>query len=1538
MARSMEGITDAFLTMDEAWRFTFLNREAEQLLGRAKEELVGQVAWEAFPEAAGSIFEQQYRKAVAERCTVSFEAYYGPLERWFEIHAYPSGEGVAVHFRDATERRRLESFKVGHTDILERIATGAPLGEVMERSIRLIEEQYPQAIGSILLCSEDGRRLRHGAALNLPPAFIEAIDGIEVGPAAGSCGSAVFRNQPVVVTDIARDPQWEGYQDLAVRHGLRACWSLPIHSPGGRVLGAFAVYYPTSRAPGPGELELVQSSARMVGIALERGQSERVLRESEQRFKLVAKATTDAIWDWDLTTDALWWNDGMEALFGYPPEELEPGIESWTSRLHPEDLDRVVHGIHAVIDEGGTNWSDEYRFRRRDGSYAFALDRGFIIRHESGKPLRMVGGMTDITNQKRAEKEARRAAEIQASIVAIQEEISSAAMELQPVMDLITERVRDLTGATGGVIELLEGDEMVYRAVSGIPASHVGLRLDRKRTLSGLALERGEVLVCDDSETDGRVDREACRKVGARSMVVVPLMADDRAIGVLKVLSGRPRAFAPRDVGNLQILAGTLGSVIQRNRLMEQLRGSEAQYRLLFQDNPHPMWVYDVETLAFLGVNTSAVAQYGYPKGIFLSMGLADLFPPEDQERVARLRTSPSSGRKGPEPSRHLRKDGRVIQVEVTSDDIFFEGRKARLVLVHDVTARMRAESEAERLGRAQRLLSRCNEALIRAQDESSLLSEICEIAVQIGGYRMAWAGYAREDDARSVVPMAHAGVEQGYLDGVAVSWSPDVETGQGPAGRCIRSGEVVIIRNLAADPTFKPWSARALARGYHGLINLPLRSGDRTFGIFSLFSGEPMEISGEEIALLQELADDLAFGISNLRSQEEKRKLQTAVLKVAAGVSGSSGKAFFGDLVRDMADALGADAGFVVRLLPGEPLRARVLASVVDGAPTEPFDYLVEGTPCENLTQAEDCVISTGAAQRYPASSLLSFLGAQAYVGRRLRNAEGRAVGLLFVLFRKPLEQAEFIASTLRIFASRAVMEMGRLESDARLREQASLMDEAREAIIVRDLDHRVRFWNKGAERVYGWSAEEALGRSVADLYPDPAQLHEAFSRLLERGEWNGELQHHRKDGGVLTAECHWTLVRDDQGHPKSVLAINSDITKRLALEEQLKQSQRLEVIGQLTGGVAHDFNNLLTVILGNSDLLAAQLTDNPKLHRMVDMTRAAAQSGAELTKRLLAFARRQPLQPKPVDVNQLLAGMDGMLRRTLGEHIEIEYVRGAGLWSALVDPSQLESAVLNLCVNARDAMKAGGRLTIETANASIDQAYADQHAEVETGQYVLVSVADTGAGILPEHLLRIFEPFFTTKGAGKGTGLGLSMVYGFVKQSRGHIKVYSEIGNGTIVRMYLPRADRAAEVRESPQPAISDFRGTEKILLVEDNDLVRQIAEEQLLALGYRVLLASNGPEALETIQREPDINLLFTDVVMPGGMTGRDLANAALELRPGLRILYTSGYTENAIVHHGRLDRGVHLLSKPYRQIDLARKLRQVLDERGKGSSDI
>ena len=387
-------------------------------------------------------------------------------------------------------------------------------------------------------------------------------------------------------------------------------------------------------------------------------------------------------------------------------------------------------------------------------------------------------------------------------------------------------------------------------------------------------------------------------------------------------------------------------------------------------------------------------------------------------------------------------------------------------------------------------------------------------------------------------------------------------------------------------------------------------------------------------------------------------------------------------------------------------------------------------------------------------------------------------------------------------------------------------------------------------------------------------------------------------------------------------------DVTDSRHAETAVRQAQKMESIGQLTGGIAHDFNNLLQIIMANLDLAQRKITDEAVLKRVRDAL-IGAERGSKLTRQLLAFARRQPLKPEPVNVARMMRDLTELLRRSLGENIQIEETVAAGLWSALADRSQVENAIVNLAINARDAMDDGGKLIIEISNAFLDEAYARYHEDVKPGQYVMIAVSDTGIGMNKETIARAFDPFFSTKAEGKGTGLGLSMVYGFVKQSGGHIKIYSEVGVGTTIKLYLPRSIQTETAQVvTPEDRIKGHGET--VLVVEDDANVQAAVVLMIQDLGYKTLQASSGAETVEILKSSQAVDLMFTDVVMPGEMQGRKLAATAKELRPELKIVFTSGYTENSIVHNGRLDDGVHLISKPYRKDDLARKLRLVLDQ--------
>src|SRR5579883_1079497 len=535
--------------------------------------------------------------------------------------------------------------------------------------------------------------------------------------------------------------------------------------------------------------------------------------------------------------------------------------------------------------------------------------------------------------------------------------------------------------------------------------------------------------------------------------------------------------------------------------------------------------------------------------------------------------------------------------------------------------------------------------------------------------------------------------------------------------------------------------------------------------------------------------------------------------------------------------------------------------------------------------------------------------------------------------------EQGQLVgfAKITRDITERRMAQEALAESERRFR---LLVESATDyAIFMLDTMGVITTWNVGAERIKGYSEEEIIGQHFSVFYTEEDRINRVPEFALDTAKRTGRFQAEswrvRKSGKRFWASVVINAIHDDDGRLVGFAKITRDLTERRAAEEQLRQAQKMEAIGQLTGGVAHDFNNLLTVIGGNVETLERHLTaEDPTMLRFIHGAMRGVERAAILTSRLLAFGRRQPLDPKPLEMNRLIIGLSDLLGRTIGEHIQIETVFSGGLWQVAADANQLENAVLNLAVNARDAMPSGGKLTIETANAHLDEIYAAAHEEVKAGQYVMVAVSDTGQGIPKEIIGKVFDPFFTTKKLGEGTGLGLSQVYGFIKQSGGHVKIYSEPGEGTTVRLYLPRliTEETVEVERKDPPA-PGTGGAETILVVEDDIDVRAYSTETLRELGYHVLEASEGDAALGLIVSHPEIKLLFTDVGLPGAFNGRYLADEARKRRPELKVLFTTGYARNAIVHHGRLDPGVNLIAKPFTFAALAAKVRAVLDEEPK-----
>jgi two-component system cell cycle sensor histidine kinase/response regulator CckA len=525
---------------------------------------------------------------------------------------------------------------------------------------------------------------------------------------------------------------------------------------------------------------------------------------------------------------------------------------------------------------------------------------------------------------------------------------------------------------------------------------------------------------------------------------------------------------------------------------------------------------------------------------------------------------------------------------------------------------------------------------------------------------------------------------------------------------------------------------------------------------------------------------------------------------------------------------------------------------------------------------------------------------------------------------------------SRLGPVVTRALHEKGerqrRQRAEEELRKLSRAVEQSPSLVMITDTDGNVEYVNPRFTQITGYTAQEIVGhnpRLLKSGQTTSEEYEQLWQTITDGGEWHGELYNKKKNGEFYWVSVCISPIRDSAGNITHFLSIQEDITERKQLEEQLRLAQKMEAIGRLTAGIAHDFNNLLTIINGFANLVLQELSYDDPLREMVDKISGSGQHATNLVRQLLTFSRKQIVELKVLDLNDVVRHMDKMLERIIGEDIDLKTSLSPGLWSVKADRAQLEQVIVNLVINARDAMPRGGRLTIGTDNVGLSDGYVAGRLGMQPGEYVLLTISDTGVGMSKEVRARIFEPFFTTKGMGQGTGLGLSTVYGIVKQSGGNILVYSEEGQGTTFKIYLPQSKETHPSRSGPETPAEMPPGSETILLVEDAEGVRNLASSVLGMQGYTVLEAQDGQEALQRVANSASpIHLLLTDVVMPG-ISGKALAEQLIQSQPNLKVLYMSGYTDNAIAHHGVLDPGTAFLQKPFGPVALARKVREVLD---------
>jgi PAS domain S-box-containing protein len=972
--------------------------------------------------------------------------------------------------------------------------------------------------------------------------------------------------------------------------------------------------------------------------------------------------------------------------------------------------------------------------------------------------------------------------------------------------------------------------------------------------------------VADSEEGDLR---EPATPPFATAAVVTPA---GEALGTLAVIDREPRAITELQLDALRTLATSIGthlewkrqeserartertlaeSLREQQQIEETLRGSEHRYRMLFTHNPSPMWVFDLESLRFLAVNRAAVERYGYSESEFLSMKITDI---RNVEELPVLEAAIERARRGEREAatgRHRVKDGRIIDVEVSGDTVEVDGRLARLVVVHDISARRAAEQ------------------LRRESDER---------------YAM-------------VVRASTAGLWDWKLGSNTVFYSSRFKELLGYSDEEFPND--LELFNEALHPDDRAAFKRALDRHFAtpgSTFDMEYRLRSRT-GAYRWINargqamwderGKPYRMTGSVIDVT-----DRRLAAEALRESEERFRLLSKATN---------------DAIRDwdlVTDTLWwNDAYFTLFGYTREDTPAGV-ASWRDRI--DPNDRDRVGS---RIRQA----IDSGAESWWDEYRFVRADGSQAYVLDRayvIRDASGHA---------------------LRMIGSMTDL-TSRREAEEQIAAQAALLNEAQDAILLTDLDHRVLFWNHGAERLYGWSAGEAVGAVDTDLHEvdSPARL-EAHNRMMEAGRWEGVLEQRTRSGDALMVESRWALTHDQAGRPKSILILSTDVTERKRNEARLLRAQRMESIGTLAGGIAHDLNNLLAPMMMSVDLLRETCTDQESLD-LLKTVQVSAARGAELVQQVLSFARGVEGQRVPVSPVLLVQEVQKIIRDSFPKTIRVRVSLSDPVWSVLGDPTQLHQVLLNLCVNARDAMPEGGDLTIEAENAEIDDVYTALNPDAKQGDYVVIRVSDTGSGIAPDTRDRIFEPFFSTKEVGRGTGLGLSTSLAIVRSHGGFISLYSEPGVGTTFRVYLPATRAQSPSPEAPRSVASFAGGNgELVLLVDDESPIRQVAQRTLERTGYRVITAADGREAMSIYsERGGEIDLVLTDMSMPV-MDGPTLIARLRGENPDVRIIASSGLStaEGAGTDAG--GRAVPFLPKPYTAETLLRVVRDALDGR-------
>ncbi|MBP1772294.1 MAG: sensor histidine kinase response regulator [Holophagaceae bacterium] len=1278
-------------------------------------------------------------------------------------------------------------------------------------------------------------------------------------------------------------------------------------------------YFQVSHSPIRSEQEEIVGVAMVAQEITKRKRAEEVLRESEVMYRSLVNAMAEGVMlqgvDGVITAinPAAMRIEGRSSadLLGRRTVDLTWDAVRADGTRFPGDC----HPAMITLRTGEPQRDVVMGLRRPDGSQAWiSINSEPLVAEAGTSPFGVVTTFHDITDQRRMEAALHERVRHSQSLLRLSRRLERA-QTYHEVLKSAQDEVRDILGYQNLWVYLLSEDGKSFKSLSaeGTMSDTVmseggtaTLWIEGDRMLEEIVRATG-VVVVEDARTDPRVDPEIVARLDNRTLVNVPVMLSDRrmgSIGTGTFGAEGVRVPTPEEEDFLLALASHMAVVLDRIQLLDQRRQQEA--------------------------------------------------------------------------------------------------------LLH-------------RLNRELRAVSDCNQVLMRAENEQTLLDDICRIICEEAGYRMAWVGFSEADAGKTIRVVARAGEDSGYLEQAGITWA-DTERGRGPSGRALRNGETACIRDFATDPSAAPWRALASQRGYRSSISLPLKDeGSATFGVLTIYSSEADAFTPEETRLLEELAGDLAFGIMVLRARIKRHEAEAALREASSysrnlietsldplvtididgtitdvnrateqvtGVNrrtliGSDFADYFTD--PDMAragyrkvftDGFVIDYPLAIRNVSGAVFDVLYNASVYRNEGGEVLGVFAAARDITKRKQAEmereqfHKFFITSADLMCIADASGTFVKTNPSCRETLGYTEAEFLSRPFVDFVLPEDRQRTLEEVARqqargtsldfenrylckdgsvkwlswraiydreegltYAAARDITEHRRAEEEVKAREQEfrSLAENSPDDILRFDREGRLIYANHQSRPPAGAPPVEASPGGFPGIDPEERERFFAtLRRVIDSGEVADlETRVPGAAGTVQTRSIRFTAERDRDGQVVGALAFGRDITEKARLEEQLRQSQKMEAIGQLAGGVAHDFNNILTAIMGFSNLARMKMAHDDPLRPLIDQILASSDRAAHLTKGLLAFSRKQVIQPKPADLNAIVKSVDRLLARLIGEDIELNTELTGESLILMVDVGQIEQVLMNLATNARDAMPKGGTLTISTEARELGADFVHAHGFGKAGRYAVVTVSDNGVGMSEAIREKIFDPFFTTKEQGKGTGLGLSIVYGIVKQHEGAINVYSEPGKGTTFRIYLPLVAIPVET-ERPEQGTPPQGGTETILLAEDDQGVRTLTTTYLREFGYRVIEAVDGRDAVETYtEHAGEIDLLILDVIMPK-MSGKDAFDAIRAQHPEAKALFISGYTADALHRKGIFEEGIQFLAKPMSPFELLKKVRSLLDE--------